>query len=160
MFRLALLGFVALLSMAFTPEAVYAENQCAPLPAGVVPDESVHGWTVRTFSPVDLVIETQTQNGQNVIIGERKYYIHDNGMKLGVYWYFGKVGFKAWSCDKDRDPVTGDTPDHMIAIPQPDGNWFVKHAQSPDKVEVIFGADGNPKVVRVTLHGVETAIEK
>lgn len=160
MFKSALLSFVTLLFVASSYSSVSAENQCVPLPVGTAPDESIQGWTERIYPAADLVIEVQTKNRERVTIGARKYYIHDNGMKLGVYSYFGKIGFKAWSCDKDRDPVTKDTQDHMIAVPQPDGSWFTQHAQSPDKIEAIFGVDGKPEAVRITLHGVETLFKK
>lgn len=160
MLKLVLLSFVALLFLASSYSPVSAENQCVPLPIGTVPDESSRGWTEHVYPPAYLTIEVQTKNGERITIGARKYYIHDNGMKLGVYSYFGKVGFKAWSCDKDRDPVTRATSDHMIAVSQPDGDWFIKHAQSPDKEEVIFGADGKPEAVRITLHRVETLFKK
>jgi|SRR3989338_3404140 len=160
MFKSVLLSFITLLLVVSVPALAFATNQCVPLPAGIVPDESNKGWTERVFPQEDLSIEVQTQSGERVIVGVRRYYIHDNGMKLGVYSYFGKIGFKAWSCDKDRDPVTKDTSDHMIAIPQAGGSWFVKHAQSPDEVEVMFGTDGHPKSVRIMLHGVEAVIEK
>ncbi|MDP3769704.1 MAG: hypothetical protein U1A23_04920 [Candidatus Sungbacteria bacterium] len=160
MIKSVLLSLIALLFVAHTYTSVSAANQCVPLPVGTVPDESSQGWTERAYSPEDLLIEVQTQSAERVVIGARKYYIHENGMKLGVYSYFGKVGFKGWSCGKDRDPVTKNTSDHMIAIAQSDGSWFVEHAQSPDKEEVVFGTDGYPKSVRITLHGVETVIEK
>lgn len=160
MLKSVLLGFVTLFLAINVQSSVTFANQCVPLPLGTVPDELSQGWTERVYPPEGLTIEVQTKNGKSVIIGARKYYIHDNGMKLGVYSYFGKIGFKAWSCDKDRNPVTKDTSDHMIAISQPDGKWFVKHAQRPDKIEVIFGADGKPEAVRITLHGVETLLKK
>lgn len=160
MLKSVLLSFVTLLFLASAYSPVSAENQCIPLPVGTVPNESSQGWTERVYPPADLTIEVQTKNGERITIGARKYYIHDNGMKLGVYSYFGKVGFKAWSCDKERDPVTKDTSDHMIAVPQSDGSWLIKHAQSPDKVEVIFGADDKPEAVRITLYGVGTLFTK
>ncbi len=157
MLNSVLLGFVALLFMLSAQLSVVSANQCVPLPDGAVPDESSAGWTKETYTPAEgYLMSAQTKNGKLVTIGRRKYYIHNNGMNLGVYSYFGKVGFKAWSCDKDRDPVTGDTPDHMIAVPQPDGSWLIRHAQSPDKVEVAFGTDGSPTGVTITLDGVET----
>ncbi|MBI2635263.1 MAG: hypothetical protein HYW79_01835 [Parcubacteria group bacterium] len=151
---------VVLLFAACVQLPVNSANKCIPLPDGAVPDEKSSGWAKRADIPSDYLIEVQTKNGENVTIGTRKYYIHYNGMKLGVYSYFGKVGFKAWSCDKDRDPVSGDTPDHMIAVPQPDGSWLIHHAQSPDKVEVTFGADGKPIGAAITLDGIETWFSK
>src|SRR3989338_9335278 len=150
MFKSVLLSFITLLLVVSVPALAFATNQCVPLPAGIVPDESNKGWTERVFPQEDLSIEVQTQSGERVIVGVRRYYIHDNGMKLGVYSYFGKIGFKAWSCDKDRDPVTKDTPDHMISVLQQDGSWLIRHAQSPDKVEVIFDTDENPLGVLIT----------
>ena len=158
MLKSVLLGLAALFLVVSVQLPAASANQCVPLPGGMVPDESSTGWTERIYAA--LTIEAQKENGERVTIGARKYYIHDNGMKLGVYSYFGKVGFKAWSCDKDRDRVTGDTPDHMIAVPQPDGSWLVRHAQSLDKAKVVFGADGNPESVLITLHGVETSFSK
>ncbi|QQG45349.1 MAG: hypothetical protein HYW89_00195 [Candidatus Sungiibacteriota bacterium] len=162
MFRPILLSFTItiLLLVANSPVLALTTNQCVPLPVGMVPDESSQGWTERTDTGPYAKIEVKTKNGELVIIGTRRFYTHNNGMTLGVYSYFGKIGFKAWSCDEDRDSVTAYTPDHMIAILQPDGSWFVKHAQSPDKLEVIFGADGYPKGVRIALHEVEVIIKK
>jgi len=158
--KLVTLGFTALLFVASVQLSVVSANQCVSLPDGAVPDELSQGWAERGFSWVDLVIDVETKSGERVIIGDKKYYIHDNGMKLGVYSYFDKVVFRAWSCDKNRDPVTGDTRDHMIAVPQSDGSWLIRHAQSPDVVDVIFDDDGNPNGVRITLHGIETLFNK
>ena len=160
MLKAVLLGFVALLFVVNVQLQAVSANQCVSLPDGTVPDESNPGWKERGFSRADLVIDVETKSGKRVVIGDRKYYIHDNGMKLGVYSYFGKIGFKAWSCDKDRDPVTKDTPDHMISVLQQDGSWLIRHAQSPDKVEVIFDTDENPLGVLITLHGIETWLSK
>lgn len=155
MLKSVLLGFTALLLVVSVQLSAVSANQCVPLPDGAVPDESSAGWKERGFSRADLVIDVETKSGERVVVGNRKYYIHDNGMKLGVYSYFGKVGFKAWSCDKNRDPVTRDAQDHMIAVSQSDGSWLIRHAQSPD-VEVAFGADGKPMGVTITLNGIET----
>lgn len=161
MLKSVLSGFVALLIVVGIQSFVASANQCIPLPAGAVPYEASRGWTKETYTPIEgYLMSAKMKNGELITIGRRKYYIHDNGMELGVYSYFGKVGFKAWSCDKNRDLVTKDTPDHMIAVPQPDGSWFIKHAQSPDKIEVIFGADGKPEAVRVTLYGIDTLFKK
>ena len=148
---LFLLFLVSILSFSFKANEVFA-NDCVPLAAGEIPSESDSGWTRR----VDVADEYRYGEGGKVA----EFYVHSNGMKLATYSYFGKVAYKAWSCDKDRDPVTGDTSDHMIAVSQPNGLWLVRNAQEPDATVLLTSYDGGVFGVIIILDGVTTFFQK
>ena len=148
---LVLFLLVFALSFSFKANEVFADD-CVPLPAGETPNETGSDWTKR----VDVSDEYRYGEGGKVA----EFYIHSNGMKLATYSYFGKIAYKAWSCDKDRDPVTGDTSDHMIAVSQPNGLWLVRNAQEPDATVLLTSYDGGVFGVIIILDGVTTFFQK
>jgi len=144
-FVLFLLVFA--LSFSFKANEVFA-NDCVPLPAGEVPNETDPSWTRRT----DVADEYRYGEGGQVA----EFYVHANGMKLATYSYFEKIAYKAWSCDKDSNPDTGDTSDHMIAVAQPDGSWFVRNAQEPDLIVLVSDYFGHVMGVVIILDGIQS----
>lgn len=121
-------------------------KECVPFAAKEVPDEIQKEWKFYTSKNVSHT----DPDGKKVVWETSRYYRNQDktGLNLGVHSYFGQVAMKAWACrSSGEDPVTKDTPDHMVAILK-DGKWYSANVQHPE-IKKVLAADG--KLAAVTL---------
>lgn len=68
----------------------------------------------------------------NEVVHVDRYRSVDGKYRLSVYSVSGHEMFMAWASDEDRDPVTRNAPDHVIALKK-DSVWYSALAQSPKR---------------------------
>lgn len=152
---LSILTAVAFVTLNASPlPAREVKKQCVPHLVKEVPDEtSLHPvkWVFRFSTVYDESSIYEYPDGSRVWFRVARYYkdVNDTGLRLGVYEFFGRLAFKAWSCSAYENPATGDRPDHMVAVLK-DGKWYVANVQGP-RVSKIYGQDDLLAGVKIIL---------
>ena len=139
----AFLAFPQFYTLAGEKDSV---EKCVPFALKGVPNSVGKEWLPLG---VEYLYHTDP-NGESFIFKKIARYKTKSDIYFSVYTYFGKMGFKAWACDTERDPITQDALDHTIAIPN-GVLWLTINAQSPEKVEKKYDKEGRLIAVSIII---------